>query len=118
MLAASRPATIKPAAGKSASASPMPAPRPAAAPSTGYALQLFGVSTRAAATGFIGRHGLDSSARIIDTRRNGKPWFIVTYGQYASRTTAQNAAARLPPAVQREVEPWVRDVKSLNALPR
>lgn len=130
----SAPSREKPVAAKSAAPArpvepakptarpePKPAPKPVATPGaarSGYTLQLFGVSTRSAATNFIARHALGGSARIIDTQRNRKPWFILTYGNYPSRTSAQNAAARLPPAVQREVEPWVRDVKSLNALPR
>jgi DamX protein len=103
---------------------PKPTPRPAPAatasakPGTGYALQFFGVTERKAASNFIARHNLGDRARIIDSKREGKPWFVVVYGAYPTRAAAQNAAGRLPPAVQREVQPWVRDVKSLNALPR
>jgi DamX protein len=92
------------------------APAPQAAPEIGYTLQLFGVSERTAASGFISRHGIGGSARIIDTKRNGKPWYVVVYGRYTARTAAQNAASRLPPAIAREVQPWVRDVRSVNAL--
>jgi DamX protein len=92
------------------------APAPQAAPESGYTLQLFGVSERTAASGFISRHGISGSARIIDTKRNGKPWYVVVYGRYTARTAAQNAASRLPPAIAREVQPWVRDVRSVNAL--
>ena len=92
------------------------APAPQAAPESGYTLQLFGVSERTAASGFISRHGIAGSARIIDTKRNGKPWYVVVYGRYTARTAAQNAASRLPPAIAREVQPWVRDVRSVNAL--
>jgi len=95
---------------------PRKPPAPQTAPESGYTLQLFGVSERTAASGFISRHGIGGSARIIDTKRNGKPWYVVVYGRYTARTAAQNAASRLPPAVAREVKPWVRDVRSVNAL--
>lgn len=87
-----------------------------AAPESGYTLQLFGVSERVAASGFISRHGIGATARIIDTKRNGTPWYVVVYGHYPARTAAQNAVSHLPPAIAREVKPWVRDVRSVNAL--
>lgn len=125
-----RPVTAAPKATQQKQAKPRP--KPAAAPTAaktaptnakaggtaGYTLQLFGVSERKAASGFIGRHQLGDRARIIESRREGKPWFIVVYGNYPSRPAAQNAVTRLPPAVRREVQPWVRDVKSVNALRR
>jgi len=92
------------------------APAPQAAPASGYTLQLFGVSERGAASGFISRHGIGAAARIIDTKRNGKPWYVVVYGNYTARTAAQNAVSHLPPAIAREVQPWVRDIRSVNAL--
>ena len=74
----------------------------------GYTLQLIGVKDRAAASEFIRRHQLGKEARIIETRRNGQPWFTVAYGSYASRAAAEAAAAGLPASARRATTPWVR----------
>jgi DamX protein len=39
--------------------------------------------------------------------RGGKPWFVVTYGSYASRAEADAAAKRLPASLGAP-KPWVR----------
>ena len=109
---------VKPKATVKPTAKVAPATPALVKPGTGYALQFFGVTERKAATNFIARHNLGDRARIIDSKRAGQPWFVVVYGAYPTRAAAQNAVGRLPPAVRREVQPWVRDVKSLNALPR
>lgn len=85
-------------------------------PHSTYALQLAGVSDRAAASRFIARHGLLGQAAIIDSRRNGKPWFVLVYGYYPNKQAAQAAASRLTPALRKEVAPWARAVGELKAL--
>ena len=77
-------------------------------PQTGYTLQLLGVKDRAAASEFIRRHQLGKEARVIETRRNGQPWFTVAYGSYTSRAAAEAAAAGLPASARRATTPWVR----------
>lgn len=45
---------------------------------------------------------------IHKTSKDGKPWFILVYGSFATKQEAQNAQSRLPSALQKDVKPWVR----------
>lgn len=45
---------------------------------------------------------------IHKTTKDGKPWFILVYGSFATKQEAQNAQSRLPSALQKGVKPWVR----------
>ena len=108
--------SIKP---MTSSAKPAVAPAAAGLPASAvYTLQLFGVSERAAATGFIASQKLAAQARVINTQREGHAWFIVVYGGYPTRAAAQNGAANLPAAVRRASQPWIRTTASLKSLPR
>ncbi|MBW7473062.1 SPOR domain-containing protein, partial [Marinobacter sp. F4218] len=44
--------------------------------------------------------------------RNGEPWFMVIYGQYQTRTAAQNALSELPQALRGQ-SPWIRSAEGL-----
>ena len=87
-------------------------------PRGAYTLQLAGVSNRAAAASFIQRHGLSAAATVLTTRREGQAWYVLVHGYYPTRQAALAAAARLPPAVRKEVKPWARTVGELASLPR
>ena len=87
-------------------------------PRGSYTLQLAGVRDRAAAQRFIQRHGLGGKAAILTTRREGQAWYVLVHGYYPNRQSALTAAARLSPALLKEVKPWARTVGDLAALPR
>jgi DamX protein len=107
---------IKPIA---SSAKPALAPPAVGLPASAvYTLQLFGVSERAAATRFIASQQLAAQARVINTQREGRAWFIVVYGGYPTRAAAEKGAANLPAAVRRASQPWIRTTASLKSLPR
>jgi len=44
---------------------------------------------------------------IQKKKHQNKIWFILTYGQYASRQTALQAIAEMPASLQ-ALKPWVR----------
>jgi DamX protein len=75
-------------------------------PRTHHTLQLFGTSDRAQWSRWVRDHA-DARLASFETLRDGKPWFVVTYGSYASRAEAEAAARRLPAAFG-DVEPWIR----------
>lgn len=116
-------------------AKPLPKPAPPAAapaarvtgfseawlmkqPRGAYTLQLAGVRDRASAQRFIQRHGLSAEATLLTTKRDGQAWYVLVHGYYPTRQAALAAAARLPPAVLKEVKPWARTVGDLAQLPR
>lgn len=45
---------------------------------------------------------------IHKTLKDGKPWFILVYGSFATKQEALRAQARLPDSIRSEVKPWVR----------
>jgi septal ring-binding cell division protein DamX/type II secretory pathway predicted ATPase ExeA len=80
-----------------------------------YVLQLFAVHHRAAAQAAMARRDLAARPYLITTQRDGKPWYIVLYGDYATPQEAQAAARRLPPDLQRQ-HPWPRLAQGLAHL--
>lgn len=75
-------------------------------PRTHHTLQLFGTSDRAQWARWVRDHR-DARLASFETLRDGKPWFVVTYGSYASRAEAEAAAKRLPAGFG-DVKPWIR----------
>lgn len=45
---------------------------------------------------------------IHRTTKEGKPWFVLVYGSYASKQEAAKAQAQLPAALKKDLKPWVR----------
>ena len=45
---------------------------------------------------------------IHKTTKDGKPWFVLVYGSFATKQEAQSALSGLPDALKKGVKPWVR----------
>jgi DamX protein len=50
---------------------------------------------------------------VYETKRNGKPWYVLVSGVYASSADAKRAIATLPADVQAK-KPWVRPVSQVK----
>ncbi len=102
---------------------PAPAPEspPAAAgwldtaPAEHFTAQLIGSSKADALERFVSKNGLSNSAAVVETRRNGKPWFLVVYGDFATRSEANAAFSGLPLAVRKHGG-WVRTIGEVRKL--
>jgi len=70
-------------------------------------LQLIGSGDKNAVLRYIRDHNLTDGAAYYATRRDGQPWYVVIYGNYADRNEAQSALLRLPPEL-RAASPWIR----------
>jgi len=103
-----------------------PVPRPAAVvagagqpanilalPASQFTLQVLGATSRTNVEQFVQRH-VGSSLLWYETRNNGRPWFVVIQGAYASRDAARSALAGLP-AELRDQQPWVRSLDEVQA---
>lgn len=102
---------------------PAPAPQPVAAASGGqgnwylaqpvgqYTLQLFGSSSEAAAQTAVREGG--GEYRYFRKLHQGKPLFVVTYGQFASAEAARSALNGLPARLQAG-KPWPRSFASIQ----
>ncbi|MDR6357153.1 DamX protein [Pseudomonas psychrotolerans] len=107
---------------------PAPAkPAPAAAPThaaggsgwygtqsgSKYALQVVGTSTEKAAQAFIAGQADSGEFHYFKKIHQGKPLYVVTYGDFANRAAAEAAVKRLPAKVQAS-KPWPRTFASIQ----
>lgn len=82
-------------------------------PAAAHTLQLFGVRERAAAERYRQQRGIAAQSAVLTGTLDGRPWYIVVYGFYPTRSGALAAMARLPPGL-RDTKPWARSVGSLR----
>lgn len=80
---------------------------------TEYTIQLLGVSYYKAALDFVAAQPNKKDLLIFKSKRQGKDWFVVIAGRFASNAQARQAIAQLP-AKQRNAGPWPRDVKTIQ----
>jgi TPR repeat protein len=80
-----------------------------------YTLQLFGAYELIDVKDFQAQYELQRKARISCVKRNGKNWYILTLGRYASVAEAKQAENRLPCRI-RDLGPWVRKVCGLKPV--
>lgn len=99
-----------------------PAEKPAAKPAAGgswyagqapgnYVVQIVGTSSESAAQSIVRERGGDY--RYFKKILQGKPLYVVTYGNFASRDAALAAIKALPAKVQAG-KPWPRTVASIQ----
>lgn len=76
-----------------------------------YVVQVFGTSNESAAQSFVREQG--GEYRYFKKNLQGKPLYVVTYGNFASRDAAAAAIKNLPAKVQAG-KPWPRTVGSVQ----
>lgn len=78
-----------------------------------YTVQVVSASNRAniaaAAQGLPGRYW------IVPSTRNGRPWYVLVYGDFATRQEAMNAAAQVPTSVSQGASPYARRMSEVQA---
>ncbi|WP_160105282.1 AAA family ATPase [Pseudomonas izuensis] len=117
------PAPAKPAVAAAAKPAEKPAEKPApAAKAAGgtwyagqapgnYVVQILGTSSEATAQNFVKEQG--GEYRYFKKVLNGKPLYVITYGNFANRDAAVTAIKALPAKVQAG-KPWPRSVASVQ----
>lgn len=83
-----------------------------AAPGSHYTLQLSSASRSDTLKAFAKQQNLQNFT-VYETKRDGKPWFVLVSGNYASSADAKRAVATLPAEVQAK-KPWVRPVHQVQ----
>lgn len=78
-----------------------------------FTLQLIGVGDAEGVQRFLRSQRLRGDVAYFQTRRNGKPWFIVVTGVYPSRAAAVAARDRLPVKL-RKSGAWPRTLGSVH----
>ena len=62
----------------------------------------------------IKKNRIADKVRIFRTVRDGRLWYVVSYGLYDSAETARAAIAKLSKSLQRNT-PWIRSLKSIHS---
>jgi DamX protein len=113
--AASAPA--KPAVAAKPAEKPAPAAKAAGGtwyagqPTSNYVVQILGTSSETTAQNFVKEQG--GEYRYFKKVLNGKPLYVITYGNFANRDAAVTAIKALPAKVQAG-KPWPRTVASVQ----
>lgn len=76
-----------------------------------YAVQILGTSSEGSAKAFVQQNG--GEYRYFKKVHQGKPLYVVTYGNFASRNAAQAAIKGLPAKVQAG-KPWPKSFASIQ----
>jgi len=113
------PAPAKPVAVATAKPAEKPAPAAKAAggtwyagqPTSNYVVQILGTSSETTAQNFVKEQG--GEYRYFKKVLNGKPLYVITYGNFANRDAAVTAIKALPAKVQAG-KPWPRTVASVQ----
>ncbi len=74
-----------------------------------YTIQLLASSDKKKLDHYIKQHHLQGKATYSHNTRQGKSLYVLTYGNYPSRSQAQGALAALPAPV-RSQRPWVKGI--------
>jgi DamX protein len=80
-------------------------------PTSNYVVQILGTSSEASAQSFVKEQG--GEYRYFKKVLNGKPLYVITYGNFANRDAAVTAIKALPAKVQAG-KPWPRTVASVQ----
>jgi DamX protein len=83
----------------------------ASQPSGNFVVQILGTSSEANAQAFVKEQG--GEYRYFKKVLNGKPLYVITYGNFSSRAAADSAIKALPAKVQAG-KPWPRTVASVQ----
>lgn len=83
-------------------------------PPQAYTLQLIGLNQKDDLLAYAADTGLPmAELAYYRVLRNGKPLYLLTFGNYADKAAADAASRDLPPAIQR-LDPWPRSMASIQ----
>ena len=75
-----------------------------------FTLQLLGTHQKNTLPSYLKKFSLKDDAATFKSKRDNKDWFTLVYGQYPTKSAAQNAAKQLPKGVSK---PWIRSFASI-----
>ena len=85
-----------------------------ALPSDHLLVQLMGSFSEDSARQFIDSYGIDDDFLYLRSEYQGRPWYVVVYGSFASRGQAEEAVRRLPAGATGGA-PWIRSAGEVAA---
>lgn len=78
-----------------------------------YTIQLLGSNNRADADAFVAANPLPGPGAIVESRRRGKPWFSVFYGDFGKYSVALAAHGKLSGPIAKH-GPWLRPFRKIQ----
>ncbi len=78
-----------------------------------FTLQLVAAQDKQAVLDYICTHNLHDKVAYFQHLRDGRRWFSVVHGVFATRSHAKKAIVRLPRAVQK-TRPWIRQFDAIH----
>ena len=83
-------------------------------PASHYTLQLLGGENLKTLKVYVARHGLQGKAYYYVTRRKGKPWYPLMWGDFPDKKGAIKGSEQLPSEIQRNGY-WIRQFKDVQS---
>jgi DamX protein len=84
-------------------------------PKHNFTVQIIGLHEPEKVKAYIAQNHLGAQAKFFRTRIQGKPWYVLVYGNYNNQVAATKAIKQLPKNV-REQKPWIRTVASVQEV--
>lgn len=82
-------------------------------PAQGYTVQILASQDSSKIEEYIQSHHLEGQTKTYQTQRDGKNWYVLGYGNYATVQEAEEVIGSLTPELKK-ASPWVRDLAKLN----
>ena len=78
-----------------------------------HTIQLVGAADEASIEAVMRGLNLPGELAIVQTLRDGNPWYALIYGRFADKAAAQGTTARLPEKLKKS-GPWIRPFSALH----
>ncbi|MCJ8298618.1 MAG: AAA family ATPase [Pseudomonadales bacterium] len=83
-------------------------------PASGYTLQLLGARSEASVVNFLQKMPGSEQMYYYQTKLKNRPWNVIIYGQFSTRSAAKSAIVKLP-AQLRKLKPWIKSISSVQS---
>lgn len=83
-------------------------------PANQYMVQLLAAHNKGKVDSYVAVARRTLKVHVYETRRSGKPWYVVVAGPYRDQAAARTAITGLPKGLS-EGQPWLRSVASVHA---
>ena len=80
-----------------------------------YTIQLIALSTEAAIKDYRKKNIIESKSAYFKSVRDGKTLYVLIYGSYANKTSAQQDAKQLSIKIN-NIQPWIRNFSAVHGM--
>lgn len=80
-----------------------------------FTIQLIALSSEAGIKDYMKKYAIESQSAYFKTMRDGKALYVLIYGNYKSKTAAQDASKQLTATIK-DSNPWVRNFSAVHGM--